>query len=121
MAQYTPAERSDIVELYIENKKSITLTQRKFRAKFPRKSVPDPKTIRALYAKFISTGVLSNVPRSIIARRARSNTNINMVRDHVEKYPNLSIRQRSTALGLNAASLQRILKDDLKLVPHKVK
>lgn len=36
MSQYTPIERFEIVELYIENKKSIILNQRAFRAKFPK-------------------------------------------------------------------------------------
>lgn len=120
MPNYTLAERSEIVELYIQNQKSIVLTQRAYRRKYPQYKAPEPATIRAIYSKFTSTGDLSNVKRTTIARRARSEANINAVRDHIEKYPNLSIPQRAEALGLGKTSLQRILKDDLKLVPHKV-
>lgn len=117
---YTPAERSEIVELFIQSKKSIVLTQRAYRRKYPRQKAPEPKTIRAIYSKFTSTGDLSDVKRQTKARRARSDANINAVRDHVAKYPDLSLPRRATALGLATTSLQRILKYDLKLVPHKV-
>lgn len=120
MPNYTLAERSEIVELYIQNQKSIVLTQRAYRRKYPRQKAPEPATIRAIYSKFTSTGDLNNVKRTTISRRARSDANINAVREHVAKYPNLSIHRRATALGIGTTSLQRILKDDLKLVPHKV-
>lgn len=120
MPQYTPIERADIVELYIENQKSIVLTQRAFRTKFPKRKVPNPKTIRAFYSKFKSTGVLSNVPRPIIERRARSNTNIIIAQDLVAESPNVSIRRRAQAVGVSKSSLQRILRLDLQMFPYKI-
>lgn len=100
--------------------KTRNQTQRAYRRKYPRQKAPEQKTIRAIYSKFTSTGNLSDVKRPTRSRRARSDTNINAVRDHVAKYPNLSIRRRATALGLSTTSLQCILENDLKLVPHKV-
>lgn len=120
MSQYTPIERSDIVELYIENQKSIILTQRAFRAKFPRKEAPDPKTIRALYSKFKSSGVLSNVSRGTIQRRARSNTNITIAQDLLEENPNLSTERGAQALGISKRSMRRILRIDLQMFPYKI-
>lgn len=111
MSKYTPIERSDIVELYIENQKSIVRTQRAFRRKFPRQKPPDPKTIRTLYSKFISTGNLNDVLRLTIHRRARCNVNIALVRDDVARNPNFSIARRATSLGLSYASLKRILRE----------
>jgi hypothetical protein len=120
MAQYTPAERFVIVELYIENRKSIVLTQRKFRAKFPRRKAPDPRTIRDLYKKISSTGSLHNVPCPIKPRRARSNTNITIAQDLLEEDPNLSTRRGAQALGISRMSMQRILHIDLELFPYKI-
>lgn len=120
MSQYTTIERSDIVELYIKNQKSIVLTQRAYRAKYPRRKAPEAKTIRSLYSKFTTSGDLRNVHRQTIKRRARSDTNIALVREHVAKNPNFSIRDCAMALSMSRSSLQRILKDDLKLMPYKV-
>ena len=120
MSQYTLIELSDIVELYYENHKSIILTQRKFRAKFPRKKAPNPNTIRALYSKFKSSGILSNVSRGTIQRRARSDTNITIAQDLLEENPNLSTTRGAQALGNSQSSMQRILRFDLKLFPYKI-
>lgn len=120
MANYTPIERFKIVELYIENQKSIILTQRKFRAKFPRRNAPDPKTIRALYSKFKSSGSVRDVLRPIIARRARSNTNITIVQDLMAEEPNVSNRRRAQVLGISTSSMRRILRFDLRAFPYKM-
>lgn len=120
MASYTPAERFVIVELYIENQKSIILTQRKFRAKFPRRKAPDPRTIRALYSKLASAGTLHNVPCPNKPRRARSNTNITIAQDLLEENPNLSTRRGAQALGISKSTMQRIFRDDLTLYPYKI-
>lgn len=120
MSQYTPIERSEFVELYIQNQKSIILTQRAFRAKFPRQKPPDPKTIRALYTKFVSTGSLCNVTRGEIQRRARSKMNITAILKDLAENPNATVLQRADAFGISYKSMQRILRNDLNLRPFKV-
>lgn len=120
MDRYTLAERSDIVELYIENKKSIVRTQRAFRAKYPRRKAPGSKTIRANYSKFMSNGNLCDISPQVRQRKGRSAENIALVKKDVEEFPDLSLHCRSAKLGISFGTLQRILKHDLKLLAHKV-
>ena len=120
MSRHTPAERFQILELYIQNQYSIVLTQRAFRAKFPKKKAPDPKTIRGLYSKIKSTGTLTNVPCSVKTRRARSNTNITIAQDLLEEDPNLSAARGAQALGISKSSMRNILHVDLKMFPYKI-
>ena len=91
MANYTPIERFKIVELYIENKKSIDLTQRAFHAKFPQQKTPDPEIIRALYSQIKSTGSLIDVLSPIKQHKVQSNRNINIAQDYVVENPNVRI------------------------------
>lgn len=120
MSQYTPAERSDIVDLYIENQNSIISTQRKFRAKFPERTAPTASTIRALYAKFKSGVGLGNVRRGTIQRRARSSTNITIAQDLLAESPNVSTSRHAQTLGISRSSMRRILRLDLGLSPQKI-
>ena len=53
MEQYTPKQRAEIVQLYIENKFSIVLTKRAWKNKNKVKTSPGDNTIRRLYAKFM--------------------------------------------------------------------
>ena len=52
MEQYTPCERSEIVEIYIQQNKSIVKTQRAFKKLKNVKSAPSKNTIERLYEKF---------------------------------------------------------------------
>ena len=60
MEQYTPRERSEIVEIYIQQNKSIVKTQRAFKKLKNVKSVPSKNTIKRLYEKFSTGEALSN-------------------------------------------------------------
>ena len=51
MEQYTPRERSEIVEIYIQQKKSIVKTQSAFKKLKNVKSAPSKNTIKRLYEK----------------------------------------------------------------------
>lgn len=48
MNHLTPKERAEIVTLYIENSRSIVLTQRAYRRKYRGRQVPSDNTIRRL-------------------------------------------------------------------------
>ena len=48
MEQYTPRERSEIVEIYIQQNKSIVKTQRAFKKLKNVKSEPSKHTIKRL-------------------------------------------------------------------------
>lgn len=119
MSKYTPAERLVIVELFIENHKSIISTQRAYRKKFPKEKAPTGPTIRALYAKLQSTGTLNDVSCPIKQRRARSNANITHAQELLSEHPNLSLRCRAQVLGISYSSMRTILRADLKLSPQK--
>lgn len=53
---YSLRERIYLYNTYIRKRKSCAATRRKFREKFPGRSVPDATTIRRLYKKFMRTG-----------------------------------------------------------------
>ncbi|XP_011058629.1 PREDICTED: uncharacterized protein LOC105148538 [Acromyrmex echinatior] len=52
MEQYTPRERSQIVEIYIQQNKSIVKTQRAWRKINKVKSEPSANTLYRLYERF---------------------------------------------------------------------
>ena len=52
MEQYMPRERSEIVEIYIQQNKSIVKTQRAFKKLKNVKSAPFKNTIKRLYENF---------------------------------------------------------------------
>ena len=95
MEQYTPKERAEIVQLYIQNNFSIVLTQRAFRKKNKVKSAPVKNTIKSLYAKFVNTGSLSNASHASRQRTSRSDKNIEAVRASIEETPTTSSYRHS--------------------------
>ena len=76
MQQYTPRERSEIVEIYIQQKKSIVKTQRAFKNLKNVRSAPSKNTIKRLYEKFSTGEALSNPKRPNKSRPRRSAENI---------------------------------------------
>ena len=60
MEQYTPRERSEIVEICIQQNKSIVKTLRAFKKLKNVKSAPSKNTIKRLYEKFSTGEALSN-------------------------------------------------------------
>ena len=100
MEQYTPKQRAEIVQLYIENKFSIVLTKRAWKNKNKVKTSPGDNTIRRLYAKFISSGSVGNASHLSRQRPRRSDENIDAVRASVAETPSTSGRHRSQELGI---------------------
>ncbi|KAL7723793.1 hypothetical protein ACLKA6_000408 [Drosophila palustris] len=120
MEQYTPKERAEIVQLYIQNNFSIVKTKRAFRAKNKVKSAPGDNTIRRLYAKFVNSGNVSNANHSSRQRTRRSDENIEAVRASIEADPRTSSYHRSQELGIARTTLRRIIHGDLKVYPYKI-
>ncbi|CAH2014520.1 unnamed protein product [Acanthoscelides obtectus] len=63
MNHYTPKQRAEIVTMYIENRRSIVLTQRAYRRKYRGKQAPSDNTTRSLIVKIPfnnDQGVLMN-------------------------------------------------------------
>ena len=120
MNQYTPRERSEIVEIYIQQKKSIVKTQRAFKTLKNVRSAPSKNTIKRLYEKFSTGKALSNPKRPYKSRPRRSAENIAAVRASVERSPRTSQKRRSQQLGMARSTLQRIIRIDLHLFPYKI-
>ena len=120
MEQYTPRERSEIVEIYIQQNKSIVKTQRAFKKLKNVKSAPSKNTIKRLYEKFSTGEALSNPKRPNKSRPRRSAENIAAVRASVESSPRTSQKRRSQQLRMARSTLQRIIRVDLHLFPYKI-
>lgn len=120
MVQYTPIERAQIVELYIKNSFSIVKTQREFRAKNLVRKAPTKDTIKKIYEHFRSFGTLSNAKRPNQSRPVRSDLNIDLTRESIEREPETSSRRRSLHIGVSDRSLRRIIHSDLHMFPYKI-
>ncbi|XP_058982446.1 uncharacterized protein LOC131804096 [Musca domestica] len=90
MNKYTPRERSEIVEIYIQQERSIVKTQRAFKTLKNVRSAPSKNTIKRLYEQFSTGKALSNPKRPYKSRPRRSAENIAAVRASVERSPESS-------------------------------
>ena len=71
--------------------------------------------------KFKATGSVSgDKERSGRPAKVRSNLNIEKIKRKLEQSPKRSVRRLSSETGLSKSTVQRILKDDLKLFPYKI-
>ncbi|KYN45034.1 hypothetical protein ALC56_00508 [Trachymyrmex septentrionalis] len=120
MEQYTPHERSQIVEIYIQQNKSIVKTQRAWRKINKVKSAPSANTLYRLYERFSTGEALTNPKRPNKVRPRRSDDNIALVQASVQRSPTTSQTRRSEQLGIKRTTLRRILHHDLHLFPYKV-
>ncbi|XP_017795069.1 PREDICTED: uncharacterized protein LOC108576567 [Habropoda laboriosa] len=55
MNRFTPKQRAEIVTLYIENSRSVVLTQRAYRRKYRGQEPPSDNTIRRLVSNFVES------------------------------------------------------------------
>ncbi|XP_053954882.1 uncharacterized protein LOC128861034 isoform X1 [Anastrepha ludens] len=78
---------AQIVEIYIQQKKSIVKTQRAYKKLNNVKSAPSKNTIKHLYERFSTGDALSNPRRPNQNRSRRSDENIALVRGSVETSP----------------------------------
>ena len=120
MEQYTPRERSQIVEIFIQQNKSIVKTQRAWRKINKVKSAPSANTLYRLYERFSTGEALTNPKRPNKMRPRRSDDNIALVQASVQRSPTTSQTRRSEQLGIKRTTLRRILHHDLHLFPYKV-
>ncbi|XP_076175194.1 recombination repair protein 1 isoform X2 [Ptiloglossa arizonensis] len=115
MEKYTVQERVQIIQVYYETSRSLTLTIRELRNHFPRNHVPAKSTVQSLVARFVETGSVGDLEKSSRPRTARSSENVATVAKSVRETPGTSIRHRSQELNISRTSLQRILTKDLQL------
>lgn len=120
MERFTKEQRVLIIKTFYSTQSCIAETLRKLRPIFGRNNLPSRLTITRLVNKFEQYGIVTDkaVPHRV--RRARTEQNIQIVRQSVAEEPTLSTRRRSQQLGIKRTSLQTILKKDLCLFPYKV-
>ncbi|XP_037951234.1 uncharacterized protein LOC119681984 [Teleopsis dalmanni] len=114
--RFTLQQRLLILKTFYESKLSMVKTLRALKSSdlFAKTSVPSINAIRQLVKKFEQTGQLSDMPRSGRSRSARTQENINKVRESLHNKPDISVRCRALELGMNRTTMCTILKKDLK-------
>lgn len=68
MDRFTPKQRAEIVTLYIENSRSIVLTQRAYRKKYRGKKAPSDNTIRRFVSNFFEHGTVGDRQHAVHQR-----------------------------------------------------
>uniref|UniRef100_A0AAF5DLT0 Uncharacterized protein n=1 Tax=Strongyloides stercoralis TaxID=6248 RepID=A0AAF5DLT0_STRER len=81
---------------------------------------PRRETIQELYQKLHVTGNLADLPKSGRSKSARTEENIERVRESVNADQSTSLRKRSQELCLRTSSLRNIIVNDLILKPSKI-
>lgn len=115
-------QRGFTVHAFIESGRSVTTTQRAFRACYslgPSAPVPDRKTIISWVAKFLTTGSTLRKKAPGRPRTKRTPDAIEAVQRAIEQSPSRSARKHATCLGHSNRGLRRILHLDLRLHPYK--
>ena len=109
--QYLVQERIKIVEAYFTTK-SLIQTQRQFDRDFPGRNAPTRATILRLLNKFRETGSV-NKGHSGWPRSARTDPNMDNVREHLAMSPRKSKRHLSQETDLSRTSVMRIMHQNL--------
>lgn len=123
MERFTGDQRAFCVRSFYLSNGSYVLVRRQFRAHYQLNNLhqtPSGNLIKQWLRKFEDTGSTSNKPPGGRRRTARSRENIERVRLAVERNPRRSVRKQAFALNLHRSTVQRVLKQDLKLHPYKI-
>ena len=123
---WSTKEKAFCVEAYFA-KNSYKVVQASFRRKFQCCHAPSKSRIFDWIQKFREYGTVQNLNskglRDTYSGRtvsARTQRNIDAVRDSVSRSPKKSLRRRSQLLGMSRESLRRVLKKDLHLYPYHI-
>lgn len=102
--------------------KSLIQTQRQFRRDFPGRNAPTRVTILRLLDKFRETGGVQDKKKghSGRPRSARTDPNIDNVREHLARSPSKSTRRLLQETDLSRTSVIRIMHQDLHMFPFKI-
>ena len=119
--RYSVQERIKVVEAYFATK-SIVLTQRQFGRDFPGRNAPSRLTVRRLLDKFRETGSVGdkNKGHSGRPRSARTENNIETLRQRLAESPRKSTRRLSQEAALSRSTVIRIIHQDLHMFPYKI-
>ena len=115
-------DRTKLIKLYFATN-SLVLPQCTFQRDIPgSRHCPCERTIKHLMDKFRNTGSLvnNNKGHSGWPFSARSTTNIQAVRDHLQQSPRKSTRQLSQEVSISRTSVRRVIHKDWTLFPYKI-
>uniref|UniRef100_A0A0K0ELC2 DUF4817 domain-containing protein n=1 Tax=Strongyloides stercoralis TaxID=6248 RepID=A0A0K0ELC2_STRER len=113
-------QRTKIVELYREHGCKISVTQREFKNFYNLEKPPNRSTVKNIVEKFNKYGNVADLPRSGRPKTARTDDNIERVRESVTNNKETSLKQRAKELCLSKESLRRIITEDLNFKPYKI-
>lgn len=115
-------QKTNIVKWYWETK-SIVAVQRRFRLHFKTLHTPCARTILRLQEKFIAHGTIKNQHKGNSGQKKTKRTpqDVAKIEKKISKKPSKSIRKIAQEVGSSRATVQRVLKADLRLKPYKMK
>ncbi|GFY75311.1 putative transposase [Trichonephila inaurata madagascariensis] len=96
------------------------MTQCKHRQHFNSRSAPTAFMIWSMVDRFEELGSVTDRPGRGVHQNIRTEDNVKTVWQSVADGPSVSIRRRSSQLGISRRTLRRILKLDLKMYPYKI-
>ena len=119
--QFSVHKRLKILECYFSTK-SVVLTQREFRGKFPGRKAPCRNTITKILKKFRNSESMRNDDKAHSGRyvTVRAHANVQVVRKHLEQSPRKSTRRLPQEVSISRTTGYRGIYNDLKLFPYKV-
>ena len=116
--RYTLEQRLQIVQIFLQNNRSVAVTLRALRPIYSPFNKPARSTINRIVAKFESTFSLHDVPVPVGARSARGVENIAAASASVQQNANVPLTRLSQQFCLSVTSLWRILRKDIGLHPR---
>lgn len=119
MVQLTTEQRAFVVLKYQETK-SYVAVQNAFGIRFPGRRPPCKRTIQKNVEKYQNHGTSLNRNKNNSGRRRTTRTphNINMVQNHLQNHPTMSMRRNN--LAISRPSLNRIIRQELQWHPYKI-
>lgn len=124
MDRWSVEHRAFAVETFFKNNGSATVTQRVFRRHFDigrNGKVPTRQTILNWVTQFRTTASIVNKKPSGRPRTVRTPENVRRVSHAIQRSPQRSARRHSVALRLSPRTVRRILHEELKFHPFKMK
>ncbi|CAK1589781.1 unnamed protein product [Parnassius mnemosyne] len=123
MDPWSGEHRAFVVEVYFSSGFSLSETRRRFNNHYGIRRIrdgPSINLIRSWVARFRATGSTINRPRPGPTPTVATDENVERVMASVIENPRLSLRARSSILGISKSTLQVIMRKKLKLHPYKI-
>ena len=123
MEQWSGEHRAFAVEAYISSGFSLSQARRRFNNRYGIRRLRDGPSINLIQswvAKFRATGSTLNRPKPGPIPTVATDESVARVMVSVTENPRLSLRARSSTLGITKSTLQVIMRKKLKFHPYKI-